>query len=365
MQNTALPLFRHWPALSEKLAHTTLCELPTPVSEAAPLAATLGLASLHIKRDDLSAPDYGGNKIRKLEFLLAEAARRGHQRVLTFGFAGSNFAAATALNAHKLGMRSTSMLLPQANAAYLRENLLISLASEAQCLQAANEPLLAIQTLLTTLRHSLKGQRPYWIPAGGSSPVGLMGFVNAAVELKEQIEAGQLPRPAAIYVAMGSMGTAAGLAVGLAACGLEIPIHAVRVVPQRYGNARALTRLIGKLDTFIHRLDAGFPDTRDAARLCQLRDDFFGAGYGVFTEAGTEATQLAAAQADIELDGTYSAKAMAALIHDARAGRLADQPVLFWNTHNSRDTAPLIEGVDYRGLPSGLRRYFEAAGHQD
>lgn len=358
MKKAALPLFRAWPTLTEKLSHTALCECPTPIENAQAMADRLGLQSLSIKRDDLSAPDYGGNKIRKLEFLLAEAKQQGRQRVLTFGFAGSNFAAATALNANKLGMQGISMLLPQANAAYLRENLLLGLASGAECHQANSEALLAIKTLWVTLRSAIRGQRPYWIPAGGSSPLGLLGFVNAALELKEQIDNGQTIQPDAIYLALGSMGTAAGLAIGLQACGLSIPIHAVRVVPQRYGNPAALNKLVHKTSTFIRKRDSSFPNTSEAAKLCNLRDDFFGDGYGVFSKAGNEACELAAELCNIELDGTYSAKAMAALIHDVRSGSLAGKRVLFWNTHNSRDTSALIQGVDYRGLPRCFHPYF-------
>lgn len=355
---TTTPLFQGWPGLGKQIAHLPLCDLPTPVENAPALAQALGAGSVHIKRDDISAQPYGGNKTRKLEFLLADARARGHKRVLTFGYAGSNHAAATAWYAQQAGLRSISMLIPQANAAYLRENLLISLAAGAELHQAPNEFLLGIKTLWLTLAKTLAGQRPYWIPAGGSSPIGLLGFVNAALELSEQIDSGQCPRPDVIYLPMGSMGSTAGLAIGLSAAGLDIPIQAIRVVPDKFGNAQALDKLIQKTSRFLRDHDRGFPDTSKAISLCTVRNELFGQGYGVREPAIEQAIELGGKQAGIELDITYSGKAMAALIADAKSGALKDKAVLFWNTHNSLDTGAITQDQDYRRLPASLRSYF-------
>lgn len=361
MSPAVLPLFERWPALQGPIAHLPLCSLPTPVENATRFATSLGLDSLYIKRDDLSAPLYGGNKIRKLEFLLAEAQRRGHRQVLTFGYAGSNFAAATALYAQQLGMHGISMLLPQPNAAYVRENLLLGLAANADLHQAPNEALLAIKTLWVSARHALRGARPYWIPAGGSNWLGVLGYINAAVELQQQIDAGLCPRPGVIYLPMGSMGCTAGLAIGLRACGLDIPIQAVRVVPTRYGSAQRLERLIRSTTQKLRRLVPAFPDTSQAIGLCRVRDEFFGSGYGAFTAAALDAIQRARDEAGLALDGTYSGKAMAALLADMRDNHKAQGIPLFWNTHNSSDTRALTAGQDYRRLPASLQRYFTEA----
>lgn len=359
MDQSDLPLFQRWPALAGRIPHLSLCTLPTPVLPAPALADALHLDALHIKRDDLSAADYGGNKTRKLEFLLGDARQRGRKRVLAFGYAGSNFAAATAWYARQQGLGSISMLLPQPNAAYVRENLLLSLAAGAELHSAPNEFGLALKAIGTSLKHGLHAQWPYWIPAGGSSPLGVLGFVNAGLELAQQIQRGDCPQPQAIYLALGSMGSVAGLAIGLRACGLPIPIQAVRVVPTRYGNRKGLSRLVHRTCQYLRRQGAETPEPEQALTLCQLRDEFFGQAYGEFTDAAREAMQLGQSQAGIELDGTYSGKAMAALIADARQGVIKDQAILFWNTHNSQDTQPLIADQDPQRLPVSLRRYFE------
>jgi len=350
--DTMLALFKHFPKLQTELAHTSLCELPTSIE----LFASDELKNVWIKRDDLTAPEYGGNKVRKLEFLLADALKQDRCETLAFGFAGSNFAAATAFYARKLGLRSISMLLPQANASYLRDNLLLSVASEAELHERSSAFRLGLTAIYQSVRHKMgTKQWPYWIPAGGSSPLGIIGFVNAAYELQAQISAGELPCPAAIYLPMGSMGSVVGLGIGCAALGLDTDIIATRVVEERYANPAALRKLILKTVRYLRQGDDSFPKITPEQCRIRFRDDQYGEGYGVATAATVEATALAA-QAGIELDVTYSAKGFAAMLADRRAG--ATGPVLFWNTHSSADVSGLIAEAQPSELPENLQRYF-------
>ena len=176
--------------LAHELPYVSLGEFPTPVQKLDQLGRQLGLDNLFIKRDDLSGKIYGGNKIRKLEFILGNALRTQVKEVLTFGAAGSNHALATAIYAKQLGLKSISMLVPQPNAQYVRRNLLMSYYCGAELHLLPNIPFIAPLTnpavLYQLLRHGLKrGQFPMVIPMGGSSPLGSVGFVNAAFELKE------------------------------------------------------------------------------------------------------------------------------------------------------------------------------------
>jgi hypothetical protein len=120
----SMPLFRKFPALQAKLPHVSLGLFPTPVEKADRLGAAIGLDRVYMKRDDLSGTVYGGNKIRMLEFLLGGALRANAKEVVTLGYAGSNHALALAIYADKLGLKCSSYLLPQANAHYVRRNLL-------------------------------------------------------------------------------------------------------------------------------------------------------------------------------------------------------------------------------------------------
>ena len=190
-----ISLFEKYPLLRENLTYVPLGEFPTPVQRLERLGNQLGNIQLYIKRDDLSGKVYGGNKPRKLEFLLGNAIRSKAKEVITFGGVGSNHALATAIYARQLGLKSISMLMPQPNACYVRSNLLMSHFSGAELhlcgagLESPiNMPLVYMATTYQVLRHALKcGRLPQLIPAGGSSPLGVAGFVNAAFELKQQI----------------------------------------------------------------------------------------------------------------------------------------------------------------------------------
>ena len=353
---TDLALFDRYPRLKETLPHVSLAELPTPVER----IEALDLPQLYVKRDDLSGSVYGGNKLRKLEFLLGDALAQGAKEVLTFGCAGSNHATATALYAQKVGLRSINMLLPQPNAHSVRRNLLLSAAYGAELHFYPSSKVVPIGVYAQMLEHRRhQGARPVIIPAGGSSPLGTLGYVNAAFELARQVEAGDLPEPSRIYVAAGTLGTSAGLIVGLKAAGLQTVVHAVRVTDERFVNRDRLMNLCRETAEFLRTADAEFPQIEIRESDCLIRHECFGEHYALYTPQSVEAVHLFEDAAHIKLEGTYTGKAAAMLIADAHAGHIQHAPVLFWNTYNSRDVSPLIQDIDYHQLPHHFHRYFE------
>jgi 1-aminocyclopropane-1-carboxylate deaminase/D-cysteine desulfhydrase-like pyridoxal-dependent ACC family enzyme len=355
-----IPLIAEYPRLEKRLPRVALGIFPTPVEEARRLGSEIGVARLFMKRDDLSGPAYGGNKVRKLEFLLAQARREQADTVLTFGCAGSNHALATTLYARQLGMKSIVMLMPQAPALYVRRNLLMDAwcGAELHCWSEATE--MRRSTMYRLADHRVRfGSFPFVIPPGGTTPVGTIGFVNAAFELREQIRQGLLPEPDVLYVALGTMGTAAGLILGLAAAKLRTRVVAVRVVPDWIANQSRCLHLLRQTNELLCRLDPSFPRITFSELDIDVRDDFFGEQYGLFTREGTEAVDVVEKAEGLKLEGTYTGKAFAALIGEARAGMLRDQTVLFWNTHNSRAFPESALTFDYRLLPPPLHSYFE------
>lgn len=353
-------LFKYFPRLEETLPHVVLADLPTPVERLTRFGEAVGAGSLYIKRDDLSAARYGGNKVRKLEFLLGDALRRGAREVMTFGCAGSNHATATALYARQLGLRGISMLLPQPNARSVRRNLLLSYRNGAEIHVYKNMRSLEAGVILQHVRHVLAtGKRPYFIPPGGSSPLGAVGYVNAAFELRDQMESGLIPEPDAIYVAAGTSGTAVGLMLGLRAAGLRTEVVAVRVTDESFVNVPRIMRLLEKTNALLHQTDPSFPMLRFSEADIILRHDCYGEQYALYTNESVEAMRLMKDTQGILLEGTYTGKACAALISDARRGLLQEKTALFWNTYNSRDLAPEIANVDYHNLPKACHRYFE------
>jgi 1-aminocyclopropane-1-carboxylate deaminase/D-cysteine desulfhydrase-like pyridoxal-dependent ACC family enzyme len=355
-----LPIFEQYPLLQERIPYVPLGEFPTPINHLIHLGKQIGTDQLFLKQDGLSGLIYGGNKIRKLEFLLGDPLRKGAKEVLTFGFAGSNHALATAIYAQKLGLKSTSILLAQPNAHYVRRNLLLSHVYVAEIHHFNNETAAYFPTIIMLIRKKLKhGKFPYIISPGGSSPLGTIGYVNAGFELKAQVAAGLMPEPDTIFVTFGTMGTAAGLMIGLKAAGLKTRIVSVRVAAQKYGNKKKFFKLLKKTEALIRSSDPSFPCLQITEDEVDIRHDFFGGEYARFTVQGIAALDLLAKTEGIRLDGTYTGKTMAALLDQVRRHRTKNEVILFWNTYNARDFSETIQGVDYHQLPRPLHQYFE------
>ncbi|MGA1871443.1 MAG: 1-aminocyclopropane-1-carboxylate deaminase/D-cysteine desulfhydrase [bacterium] len=355
-----IPLFEHYRRCAETLPHVSLGIFPTPIMKATHLGAAIGVDSLYIKRDDVSGKIYGGNKVRKLEFLLGQALGIGAREVITFGYAGSNHALATAIYARQVGLQSISVLLPQPNAHYVRHNLLLGHYFGAELHQYRTLMYGAVGSVYQLLRHKRRyGDFPYIIPPGGSSPMGIIGFVNAALELKEQVACGKLPEPDYIYAALGTMGTALGLTLGLKAAGLKTRVIGVRVVDAKFTRPKKMARLFYQTNSLLHAHDSSFPLYEFSDKDLEIRHGFMGSRYALFTEEGMRAAECMKTQEGISLEGTYTAKALSALIDDATKKALRDKVVLFWNTYNSRNLSYAIEEVDYHDLPRSFHHYFE------
>jgi 1-aminocyclopropane-1-carboxylate deaminase/D-cysteine desulfhydrase-like pyridoxal-dependent ACC family enzyme len=349
------PLFKEFERLGDALSFRAMGTFPTPVRRLAGLCATTGNGSLFIKHDDVSGLHYGGNKVRKLEFLLADALRQGAVRVITSGAAGSNHALATALYAQQAGLRATLILFDQPASRAVCDNLLMDLHAGAEMIYEKRYE--RYETVLRELRdHYLRteGRAPYVIPAGGSSPVGVLGYVNAAFELHSQIERGLLPEPEAIYIPLGTMGTAAGLALGLCAAGMKSRIHAVRVAPAAVANRKKCRELIIETSSLLSR---GGASVRDADKSVIFEGGYFEPGYGRASPRVMKAVRTGQEREGLELDITYSGKAFAAFLSAARSKK-GTGPLLFWYTKNSRPFPQDALTRDYHDLPKAFHRFF-------
>ena len=300
-------------------------------------------ATLWVKRDDESSPLYGGNKVRKLEHLLAAARDKGRSKILTMGAAGSHQVVATAVYGKAHGFAVEAILVPQPSSEHGRENLRVALAHG---LVATVSPAWSLAPPLLATRWE---RDAYFIRLGGSSPLGSLGFVSAARELAGQVERGELPEPDVIVVAVGSGGTAAGLAVGLERAGMKTRVLGVAVsspVPLLAHLAKRLAQQTA--------MEAGLPPAAGvrASKRIEVSGAWLGKGYGHATEGGA-AAMVAAASVGIMLDATYTAKAFAAAVSLVRAGSCAN--VLFWHTLSS---APVLAHDAREPLPPKLDRLF-------
>lgn len=324
------PLFDWAPALRKRLPWQALADLPTPV-EPLPFAA-----NAWVKRDDLTHAEYGGNKIRKLEFIIADALARGAKRVVTFGAAGTNHGVATAMMCQRVGLACEILLFDQPDSATVQLN--------QQLMRHYGATLRYCGSLAATVaRYYLHSARwkgdTYFLFAGGSNEAGTLGFVNAALELRDQIAEKRMPIPGRIVCPVGSSATLAGLTLGMQWLDLPIQVIGVRVAPSHLGPFAACTeasvlQLMHKTRRHTERL-AGLTLPEPVKPV--LLEGYYGDGYGVATSEGERACSQFAS-AGLKLEQTYSGKAAACFL-DALS--TTTTPVLFWHTFNSRPSPAL------------------------
>jgi 1-aminocyclopropane-1-carboxylate deaminase/D-cysteine desulfhydrase-like pyridoxal-dependent ACC family enzyme len=315
-----------------------LADQPTPLQ-------WLEALGLWVKRDDLVAALYGGNKVRKLERLLGAARAAGKSRILTLGAAGSHQVVATVLYGRRAGFEVEAVLVPQPASEHARRNLRASLAQGLEPIVSPSWPA-APAIVATRLRRDT-----YFVPLGGSNVLGSLGFVDAASELATQVASGTMPEPEVVVVALGSGGTAAGLAVGFEAAEMRTRVLAVAVsqpAPVLAAMARRVARKTAE--------ELGLSRARIVRAVKRIEIDrrWIGRGYGWSTPEG-EAALDAAARTGVVLDPTYTAKAFACALAMARAPTRSG-PILYWHTLSTAPMEPLLAGT--RELPADLARLF-------
>jgi D-cysteine desulfhydrase len=321
-------LHERFPALAEALPHLVLSERPTPVRE-------LPRLGIWVKDDGaFGAGGWGGNKVRKLEWLIPDAKRRGRRSILTFGGLGTNWGLATALYAREHGLKTALALVDQPIDDHVRAQLARLEVSGARIHRTHTKARTVAMLPWLLARNARGGRPPYLLPAGGSSAVGALGYVEAALEISAQVEAGALPEPAHVVVPVGTGGTAAGLALGFQVAGLRTRVVGVVVNDQLRLDGRVIARLARRTAALLERRGARLRPLRLEPDMLDLTRDQIGAGYGHPTEAAESAAALAAEEG-LALDPVYTAKTMAGLLALRAEDRLTD-PVLFVHTDGPR-----------------------------
>jgi D-cysteine desulfhydrase family pyridoxal phosphate-dependent enzyme len=314
-----------------------LATLPTPLHELSRLREALGGASkaprIFAKRDDLTGLALGGNKARKLEFLVADAIKQGANVLITTGATQSNHARMTAAAARMAGLDCHLVLTSKSDDPPLEGNLLLDRVYGATVhhVPAPADPKLALGNDEQKVREvdamlRAAGKKPYVIPVGGSSAVGTLGYTLGTVELVEQLSAAHL-RPARLYYASGSRGTQAGLTLGAKACGAGYRVYGVAVstgepekTERAFNAANGAAELLGI-------------STRVTYGDLSTDNDFIGEGYGIPTRECLEAITLLAHTEGILLDPCYTGKAMAGLIAHVRRGEVKpNEDIVFLHT---------------------------------
>ncbi len=307
-----------------------------------------------------SARPYGGNKIRKLEYLLGDALARGCDTVLTFGAAGSNHALATAVYARQLGLDCHAVLSDQVATPWVADTLRWHLQLGTRLTLATGYQQMLESAAQIRAQHPRGAECVYEITWGGSSPLGTIGFVAAGFELAAQLAGCATEGPVRIYLPCGTMGSVAGLVLGLYLAGSDATVVGVPILPGERISAAAVAVLSKATNDEMQQYDASVPYCPDLLSRFEFREGYLGAGYAQATPEGLDAMQLARELADLPIETTYTAKALACLIADARSGRLAGYTPVFWQTWNSQPKPPGLDEVDVQRLPVSLRKYLVA-----
>jgi L-cysteate sulfo-lyase len=307
-----------------------LAHLPTPLERLDRLTKELGGPEIWIKRDDCTGLSTGGNKTRKLEFLMAEAELQGADTVITQGATQSNHARQTAAFAAKLGMNCHILLEDRTgsnNQNYNHSgNVLLDHLHGAMTEKrpGGGDLNTEIETVAEQMR--AEGRKVYTIPGGGSNPTGALGYVNCAFELLSQVNDAGLKIDHLVH-ATGSAGTQAGLIVGLKAMNAQIPLLGIGVRAPK-----------PKQEENVFKLAAATAEKLGCPGVVAREDvvantDYVGEGYGIPTESGLEAIRIFAELEGILLDPVYSAKGAAGFLDLIRKGHFKKgERVVFLHT---------------------------------
>ena len=351
-------LFDTYPALRSSIAYVCLGQFPTPIARLQTAQKYVGLSQLYIKREDLSGTLFGGNKIRKLEFLLADALQKNYKTVLAYGGIASNNVTSVAAYANQIGLKSIALLMDQPITRNLKRNLLLDQYYGCTLFACPHDRELTADELRAFIKEHGLDPNPYIIPMGGSNKIGIIGWVNAAFELKEQIEQGIIAEPDYIYITLGSLGTTAGLLLGLKAAGLKTHVKAIQVTnPEKY-NKNKLCNLIKETNQLLHDADPSFALFEWNEQEFDINTHYLGTGYACKTLEGELARAFFMNLEDVILDETYTAKTVAALINDCRSGVIKpNDVVLYWHTYCADEFSEIVEGIDISQLPKELQKY--------
>lgn len=317
------PLHRAVPGLTDIVPFRKLADgLPTPVTE-----LEVGGSTLLVKRDDLTSSLYGGNKVRKLEWLLGAPAA-AHEIVVTGGGTASNHVLATVLYGRLLGVETEAVLFDQPPNPGIEELAAIIAACDTRVHKMSSMMLYPLKLLQAAAGIAMRGRRPRILYPGGSTGAGALGFVNCALEIAACVDRGEIEEPELAFCALGSAGTAVGLAIGFELAGLRTRVAAVRtadaiangpvVLHAIDGACRGILMLAGR------RVASG-------VRRIDIVDTYYGDGYGAPTSEGTAAVEIGR-RLGIPVEQTYTGKALAAALDRSRSWHPSRGPLMFVDT---------------------------------
>lgn len=310
----------------DSLPRFPLATLPTPLEEVPRLSRELGVRVL-MKRDDLTGFALGGNKVRKLEFLVAEALDKHADVLVTGGGIQSNHVRTTAAAARKAGMHAVAVLFSSPGSE-TNGNLLLDRLLGAELIYAGTDDKIETDRMVQKVTEDLRaqGHHPYLIPVGGSTRLGCVSYIGAVGEVLEQLRARAL-KPDYFFITTGSCGTHAGILAGVKYYGERIPVYGITVSRAVNECRERITRLVNETASFVGR-ELALSDSDII-----VNGDYLGPGYAQITPEAREAIRRVARLEGILLDPVYTGKTMAGVIDLVGRGIIPrDSTLVFWHT---------------------------------
>lgn len=303
--------------------------LPTPLEAAPRLGAEINTPRLFVKRDDCTGLAGGGNKTRKLEFLVGDALAKGADTLVTQGAVQSNHVRQTAAAAAKFGL-GCEIILEQRTGSNAVDyngsgNVLLDRLLGAAIRTVAGGTDMNAELAKSADEVRARGGKPYVIPGGGSNAIGALGYVDCAIELVRQADEQGLVIDR-IVTATGSAGTHAGLVAGLAVIGANIPVLGIGVRAPKETQEANVHKLAVETAALLGH------EGRVTREMTVANCDYVGAGYGLIDEAVIDALKLAARTEGLLIDPVYTGKAMKGLIDLGRKGTFGGETVVFLHT---------------------------------
>jgi len=375
MENKKPTLFDVYPNLEGKVPWIPiLMGIPSNVDRLTELENHLKLkgGEIYIKRDDKDHNIYGGNKLRKFEFIFGEALKKKKKGIITLGGIGTNHGIACAIVAKELGLKCELFLSLQPITWHVQRSLLLYDYFGAKLHFNKNFELGVLKSIFYRLFHL----KYFLMSIGGSpllgigTPLGSIGFINAIFELKNQIDEGIIPEPDIIFVAAGSIGTSAGLTAGCKLSGLKTRVYPVNVSMDIVANPKNLIKIANKSIKYLRKRDKSIPDIQVNKDDFDMIKEYLGSNYGVKTVKGQTAVdlvyELEGKKLGFKLETTYTGKAMAAMLDYLKKEENKAKKVLFWNTYNSNDLDKYLRETkfDYEKLPKKFHKYYEQKAFQ-
>lgn len=363
-------LFKKYPNLKGRVPFIPmLTKVPTPVERLNKLENHLKLKNekIFIKRDDENHHLYGGNKLRKFEFIFGKILKENKKGVITMGGTGTNQGLACAIVSKQLDLKCHLFLSPQPVTWHVQRSLLLYHYFGAKLHLSKSNEIGLIKSLFFKLFHP-----KYFLMTFGGTPLlgigtslGTVGFIDAMFELKEQVDKEGIPIADVIFVAGGSVGSAAGLAAGCKLLGLRTKIHVVKVSEDLVINASNFIKVANKALKYLQDLDSSIPKVEVTEEDFNIIEGYRGSGYGIVTEKSQEAVdivyELEGKERGFKLDTTYTGKTMAALMEFISMKENKSKTVLFWNTYNSVNLDDTLRKTEfkYKNLPKKFHQFYD------